>query len=225
MSDAEHSSDTREAIMEATYRALCSHGYAKLTMQDIADEFEKSKSLLHYHFDTKEELLVAFIDHLLERFAERVALHEDEDPETRLRSFVDWFVFGPEDGEREAFHVALLELRSQAPFNDRYREQLRRSDTLVRTALTEIVRDGIENGRFRECDAEQVAALCFATMDGARTRQITLGESGYAADIREALYEHVIDDLVVADADETDVDETNADRDTDGDTSNASGRA
>ncbi|MFQ3319213.1 MAG: AcrR family transcriptional regulator [Natronomonas sp.] len=30
--------ETRERIMEATYRALCAHGYASLTMQDIADE-------------------------------------------------------------------------------------------------------------------------------------------------------------------------------------------
>jgi AcrR family transcriptional regulator len=34
--------DTCEAIMSATYRALCAHGYADLTMQDIADETDKS---------------------------------------------------------------------------------------------------------------------------------------------------------------------------------------
>ena len=32
--------ETRERIMDATYRALCTHGYAALTMQDIADESE-----------------------------------------------------------------------------------------------------------------------------------------------------------------------------------------
>ena len=37
---------TRAAIMEATFEALSKHGYADLTIQTIADEFEKSKSLL-----------------------------------------------------------------------------------------------------------------------------------------------------------------------------------
>ncbi|PSQ42055.1 TetR family transcriptional regulator, partial [Halobacteriales archaeon QS_9_68_42] len=53
--------ETRERITNATYRALCDHGYAALTMQDIADECDCSKSLLHYHFDTKEDLLVELL--------------------------------------------------------------------------------------------------------------------------------------------------------------------
>ncbi|MEF8974259.1 MAG: helix-turn-helix domain-containing protein, partial [Haloarcula sp.] len=44
--------DTADDIMDATYRALCTHGYADLTMQDIADESDKSKAALHYHYDS-----------------------------------------------------------------------------------------------------------------------------------------------------------------------------
>ena len=58
---------TRGRIVDATYRALCANGYAALTMQDIADECDRSTSLLHYHFDTKEDLLVELLAHLLER--------------------------------------------------------------------------------------------------------------------------------------------------------------
>lgn len=184
--------------MEATYRALCAHGYAALTMQDIADEFEKSKSLLHYHFDTKEELLVAFLEHLLDEFEAGVETAADDPPEERLREFVDWFVFAPEDEDRAAFHLALLELRSQAPFNEAYREQLVRSDELVRGAIVDIVEEGTHMGVFREdADPESIARLVFATMDGARTRQATLAEPGYAAAVRDALYEYVLDDLVI----------------------------
>ncbi|MEF8774483.1 MAG: helix-turn-helix domain-containing protein, partial [Halobacteriales archaeon] len=51
--------DTDEALMAATYRALCEHGYADLTIQQIGAEFEKSTSLLYHHYDGKDELLVA----------------------------------------------------------------------------------------------------------------------------------------------------------------------
>ena len=86
--------ETRERIMDATYRALCTHGYAALTMQDIADESECSKSLLHYHFDTKEDLLVELLDHLLERFEARVSATDTDDPRDQLVDLVDVFLFG-----------------------------------------------------------------------------------------------------------------------------------
>jgi AcrR family transcriptional regulator len=191
------STSTREAIMEATYRALRTNGYAALTMQDIADECNKSKSLLHYHFDTKEDLLVAFIEYLIEEFESKVETTSDAPPEERLEEFIEWFVFAPEEDDRAAFHIAMLELRSQAPFTEGYREQLARSDELVRGTIVEIVEAGIETGAFRtETDPDAVARLVFATMDGARIRQATLAEAGYAAAVRDALYEYVLSDLL-----------------------------
>ncbi|QLH79707.1 TetR family transcriptional regulator [Halosimplex rubrum] len=80
---------TPEAIMGATYRALCEHGYADLTMQDIADESDKSKASLHYHFDTKEELLLAFLDHLYDAFTDDVGTTDGDDAVERLVRFVD----------------------------------------------------------------------------------------------------------------------------------------
>lgn len=196
------SADTRTEIMEATYRALREQGYADLTMQDIADELGKSKSLLHYHFDTKEDLLVAFIGFLIEEFEEKRGENADDPADVRLREFVDWFVFSPED-DRAAFHIALLELRSQAPFTEAYREQLVRSDELVRGTIVDIVEDGIESGVFRaDADPDAISRLVFATMDGARIRQATLAEAGYAAAVRDALYDHVLSDLVVHEAGE-----------------------
>jgi|APHM01.1.fsa_nt_gi Bacterial regulatory proteins, tetR family. len=65
-------SDPADESMQATYRALCEHGYADVTMQAIADETDKSKAALHYHYDSKRDLLMAFLDFLYEEFTERV---------------------------------------------------------------------------------------------------------------------------------------------------------
>ena len=189
--------DTREAIMEATYRALCTHGYGALTMQDIADEFDRSKSALHYHFDTKEDLLVAFIGYMLADFEERVADSESFPPEERLAAFVDWFVFGPDEEDRERFHLALLELRAQGAFTEAYREQLRRSDDLLVDTLADIIADGIESGAFAPQDPNETATLLVAALDGARTRQITLSDDRYTDRVRTALLDRVIGPLLV----------------------------
>jgi len=191
--------DTEEAIMEATYRAICDHGYAGLTMQDIADEFEKSKSLLHYHYDTKEELLVAFLEHLVGNFDQWLdeLTAEEEPPEDLLRRYIDGFTVEADEEERTSLHLALLEMRSQAPHNPRIRELFRRSDRMARDAIAELVREGQAMGRFDpEADPEAIAKLCFSAIDGARARQITLGQPGYAEDVAEALYTRVIGSLL-----------------------------
>jgi len=192
-------------IMDGVYRALRAHGYADVTMQDIADECSKSKSLLHYHYDTKEDLLVAFLDHVITDSENRIDAHADDPPTERLVQFVGWFVFEADAVDREAFHIALLELRTQGPFNDRIREQLDRSDRLLRGTVADILESGIEDGVFRDVDVEETAALLVATLDGARTRQITLSgdddeleasEPTYTRTVAEATLQRIVGPLL-----------------------------
>lgn len=200
MGDAE--ANTESAIMDATYRAVCSHGYADLTMQDIADEFEKSKSLLHYHYDTKEDLLVAFLEHLIARFEDHLEelTSTDDPPENRLKDYIEGFSVDPEETERTSLHLALLEMRSQAQRNERFRQQFVRSDRMAREAFQRLIEEGQASGRFDHgIDAEALAQLLFASMDGARARQITLGEDGYAEEVAATLYETVIEPLLIED--------------------------
>ena len=191
--------ETRERIMDATYRALCEHGYASLTMQDIADECDCSKSLLHYHFDTKEELLVALLAHLIDRFEERVA-PDDADPRDQLVDLVDRFCYGDDRSREEhrAFHTALLELRAQAPHNETFRDQLEANDARVHATVTALIERGIDEGAFRPVDAERTAAHLLAAVQGARIRWVTLGHEAAVDAVREALVSDVVDGWLVA---------------------------
>ena len=191
-----------DEILDGVYRALWTHGYAELTMQDIASECDKSTSLLHYHYDTKEDLLVAFLDNMLSEYETRLGEERDRPPETRLVRFLARFVFDPDEDERQSFHVALLEMRSQGPFNERIREQLRRSDALLRETAVEILQDGIDAGVFEPIDVDRTAALLVAALDGARTRQITLveAEDTYTRTVVEELLTHVVEPILTADA-------------------------
>ncbi|MEF8808161.1 TetR/AcrR family transcriptional regulator [Natronomonas sp.] len=191
--------ETRERIMEATYRTLCEYGYASLTMQDIADECDCSKSLLHYHFDTKEDLLVALLAHLLERFEER-ADTTDADPRDQLVGLVEGFLFGDERNrsEHRAFHTALLELRAQAPHNETFRDQLAENDAQVHATVAAVIERGIDAGRFRNVDAPRTAAHLLAAVQGARIRWVTLGHDTAVDTIHEALVSDVIDGWLVA---------------------------
>jgi AcrR family transcriptional regulator len=191
--------ETRERIMDATYRALCEHGYASLTMQDIADECDCSTSLLHYHFDTKEDLLVALLAHLIDRFEERVS-PDDADPRRQLVDLIDRFCYG--DGrsreEHRAFHTALLELRAQAPHDHAFRDQLAANDARVHATVTAVVERGVDEGTFRPVDAERTAAHLLAAIQGARIRWVTLGNETALDSVREALVRDVVDGWLVS---------------------------
>ncbi|OVE85016.1 TetR/AcrR family transcriptional regulator [Natronolimnobius baerhuensis] len=192
--------DVRNAIMTATYEALCEHGYTDLTAQDIADRTDKSKSLLFYHYDSKEDLVADFLVFLRELFEERFDETDDHPPSDRLAMFVDWYLYGSTDGdERQSFHTAMLELRTQAPYNDQFRQELRKTDDDLRDILEAILRDGIDTGEFTDHDPEETAALLIAAIDGARTRQLTLDRDEYLGAVRSAIVTRVIDDLLAGD--------------------------
>jgi AcrR family transcriptional regulator len=193
-----------EEILDGVYRALCANGYAALTMQDIADECDKSKSLLHYHYDTKEDLLVAFLEKIITDYEERLGEEAELPPVERLGGFIARFVFPPEDNERASFHLALLEMRSQGPFNERIREKLTDSDDVLRGTVADILHDGIDAGVFEDVDVDRTAALLVATLDGARTRQVTLreppvGEETYTQTVAQETIRRIVEPLLADD--------------------------
>ncbi|MDY6765277.1 MAG: TetR/AcrR family transcriptional regulator [Halobacteria archaeon] len=192
-SDAE---TTHEEIMEATYRALCKHGYADLTMQKIADEFDKSKSLIHYHYDTKQDLLVALLDFMLDRFDEYVDIEEIESPRERLKELVKIFIMGTESEKTGseghwAFHTALLELRAQAPHNEAYKEQLTKNYDFMREIVVGIIEEGIEKGEFRDVDPERTADFILGAINGGRIHHITLEHDDLAESVHRELIGYI----------------------------------
>lgn len=197
---AEDGAESRARIMDATYRALVETGYADLTMNDIAAESETSTSLLHYHFDTKEDLLVAFLDHIVEGLAERFAEAAEEEPTVRLYEILSPYILHEEETERASFHVALVELRGQAPYNERYRARFREADELLHDTLEDAIAAGVESGAFEPVEPAELATLLIATVDGGRTRGVGLGDPTYIRRVLAALTEYVLADVLTPEA-------------------------
>ena len=174
--DTADQTGTQAAIMDATYRALCKHGYADLTIQTIADEFEKSKSLLYYHYDTKDEILIAFLENMLDQFAVEDAVDISESPDEQLHAFVDTLLPESPDEDQREFHVALLELRSRALSKDAYREQFTRADRLIHDTLSDILTAGVEAGIYQDVDVGRTAELLILTINGAMLQQATTND-------------------------------------------------
>ncbi|WP_049903675.1 TetR/AcrR family transcriptional regulator [Halococcus agarilyticus] len=195
--DAADQTGTQTAIMEATYRALCEHGYADLTIQAIADEFAKSKSLLYYHYDTKDEILVAFLEYVLDQFTVEEAVDTADAPDDQLRTLVDNFVPESPTTEQREFQVALFELRSRALSDEAYREQFSRADRLVRDTLVDVLTAGVDDDIFRDVDVERTADHLVSAIDGAMLRRASTTDD--ATKTREALLAFVDSHLLAND--------------------------
>lgn len=173
---AEGADETQEAIMQATYAALCKHGYADLTIQRIADEFPKSKSLLYHHYGGKDELLLDFLECMLDWFEDRIPVRPDVGAEDRLSAILDyWFAAALPDEYRD-FTRAIVELRAQAAHDPAYRAHFTRSDRFFRDYIVRVIRDGIEEGVFRDVDPERAATYLQTLIIGVMTQRVTTDE-------------------------------------------------
>jgi AcrR family transcriptional regulator len=209
------SAETREAIMNATYRALCKHGYANLTIQNIADEFDMTAAVLHYHYNTKDELLSAFLEHVLGWYADQINVDDIENPRDRLEVLINALLAvllgldGPEDDDTEdiasleqgeTFSMALLELRAQAGRDEEFCEQFTENTEFVMDIMVATIEEGIEQGEFRAVDAEQVATLLLSAMLGGRAYHVSTTHEGIAQTTRNALVDLILDDLLLPDS-------------------------
>lgn len=162
--------------MEATLQALCKHGYPSTTISNIAEEFDKSKSLLYYHYEDKEELLEDVLRFLLDHIEAELAAIEADDPEQRLQAILNQ-ILPPDITEDElAARRAILEVRSQAPHQPGYYEQFEESDRLLLAELTAAIEQGVESGQFIAVDPDQTAELLYSLAYGSLLRAVTFDD-------------------------------------------------
>lgn len=163
---------TREQLMRATYLALCEHGYAELTVQRISERFPKSKSLIYHHYDGKDELLLDFLEFMLERFEGTVPFEADGTAD-HLDAVLDHVLATPLPAERREFARAMVELRAQAAHDERYRDHFTRSDRFFRDRLAHIVEAGVDAGRFRAVDPAATATFLLTVVNGSMLQRVT----------------------------------------------------
>ena len=59
---------TKERILESALDLFVEKGYEKTTFTEIAARLQLTKGAVYWHFESKEQLLVALVDELLEKF-------------------------------------------------------------------------------------------------------------------------------------------------------------
>lgn len=81
----------RLQLIEATIDSLAKRGYAETTMADVADGAGLSRGIVNFHFESKEKLLIATLQHMYDEYSAhwRAALQKaGDDPARQLQQLV-----------------------------------------------------------------------------------------------------------------------------------------
>ncbi|MDS0279910.1 TetR/AcrR family transcriptional regulator [Halomicroarcula sp. S1AR25-4] len=180
----EMDADARAEVVRAVRRALAEHGYERLTTAKIAEEYENSEAGLYYYFDSKDEMIAAFLEDAAGQLGEELAARDAEGPAAELRAACASLFRSPGE-EGAGLHVAVMELLSHAPYNETLREPLLALESATLDELERIVTEGVEEGVFRDVDPRATAAFLLAAADGSTGFHVAL-EMDVGEDLRRA---------------------------------------
>lgn len=188
-------SNAERAIMEATYRAMLEHGYSGLSISRIADQFDKSKASIYYHYDSKDELLVSFLDFAADQVKTNFTEEIDEEPDKALDTVIERLVPLQMNDEEFQGQMVLIELRSQATRNEAFREKFTEINELLVMTIREIIERGIEDGTFHDVEAARVAEHIVATVNGSKIDRATTNREAAPAAVRLSLSSYIDSEL------------------------------
>ena len=69
----EDAKKTRESILASALAMFAEKGYEHTTFTDIAERLKMTKGAVYWHFESKQNLLIALVDEMLEKFRSQIA--------------------------------------------------------------------------------------------------------------------------------------------------------
>ncbi len=177
--------ETEQRIREAAFRALAEHGYADLSIKDIGEELDQNPSIIYHYFDSKDDLLLSMLDVFVKIFIGQRTEPPITDAKAELNQFVvqvlhpssaqvQRVMYSPPAHIETAVSRVYVELWAHATWDDDFRSETTRVEERLKTAISQLIRAGIENDQFRSGDTELIADhIFFLLKQGIHTRTTT----------------------------------------------------
>ncbi|WP_296761738.1 TetR/AcrR family transcriptional regulator [Sediminimonas sp.] len=161
-----HSDITGPRVQRAALELFARHGYAAVSMRQIAAEVGVQAGALYNYTADKQSLLFDLMrGHMDELLAARAGQPQSGSPLQRLEAFTRFHIrFHLE--RPDAVFVSYMELRNLAPGNFEVIEGLRRA---YEDQLEDILRDGVRTGVFELADSKIATLAVIAMLTGVTT--------------------------------------------------------
>ena len=175
----------KQEIVNALLRVMAVHGYEKASIQVIAKEAGLAPGLIHYHFKTKKDILLALVEWIASEASKRLALLESsiDDPWLKLEAFINARLATGDSEMPEvvaAWVVIAGESLRQPEINDIYQDLIGQQLKMLQGLIAEVW-----NGKSSKSkEVIDLSAIVIAAMEGAFQLSATASDvmpSDYAA--------------------------------------------
>ena len=161
-----HSDITGPRVRAAALRLFARHGFAAVSMRQIAGEVGVQAGALYNYTPDKQSLLFSLMKAHMDDLLAAWSQHEvAPSPALRLEQFTRFHI-GFHLDRPEAVFIAYMELRNLEPGNFAEIEALRRR---YETMLEQILRDGAAQGVFTIGDSKLATLAVIAMLTGVTT--------------------------------------------------------
>ena len=104
LNDRSTKPDTHERILEAAFNVLSRQGYENTSIKDIAEDAGVAQGLVHYHFKSKQQLVLAVLDFV----CRKVELGAVEGEAGALQAFADTKASLKDSRDANSLYVELI---------------------------------------------------------------------------------------------------------------------
>ena len=157
----------KEAFVDVAQRLMQTKGYEQMSVQDVLDELGASRGAFYHYFDSKQALLEAVVDRMVDGALAAVSPIVDDPNLSALRKFEG--VFAGIQGFKAAVKPLILAMIEVWLSDDNalMREKFRRTtERRMVPVLSAIVKQGIDEGLFDTGSPDDVARSLWWLMHG-----------------------------------------------------------
>lgn len=161
-----HAEITGPRIRESALRLIARHGFAAVSMRQLAKEVGVQAGALYLYTKDKQSLLFDLMrDHMVELLEAWEACDKGTTPLEQLEAFTRFHI-GFNLDRPEAIFIAYMELRNLEPENFKVIEGLRRD---YETQLENILQKGQDEEMFKVPDTKLATMAVIAMLTGVNT--------------------------------------------------------
>ena len=156
----------RERLIRASYRLISERGVHRVSLDQIAAAAAVSKGLIIYHYGSRENLILATMEWVLNQVAARIrpAVERGSTAQAKIRAMLD-VIFNGADANRR-FYLTYIELVEHAARFDRFTRLNEAFGAVVRDVYSDLVKAGSSSGAFAVTDVDEAARVMRAIIDG-----------------------------------------------------------
>jgi AcrR family transcriptional regulator len=159
------SDSTEKKIIQAALELFVRKGYHGTSIEDITRQIGFTKGALYSHFNSKGELFLRLIEEFKTRFLEAMIRQAEEHPGNAVEKLHHIFSFNAGFAfENQDLVVFLTFLTTELKVDVEFEPALKKIYKEYQSVISQIIRQGIQEGLFRKKLDPDLAALAFIAM-------------------------------------------------------------